>query len=154
MRYPKIEVNFKVKHEMKIGELAERTGIPASTIRYYEREGLLPKAQRGANGYRDYNDCAPERLELIQLGQSLGFSLDTIRALTALQGDAQKDELLAQLEVRLQEVDRLSAILDAQRQSLRQTMAQLQSAWPQGASVRHRILARHRDQMDDSPAPA
>jgi DNA-binding transcriptional MerR regulator len=154
MPYPKLEVNFKVKHEMKIGELAERTGIPASTIRYYEREGLLPKAQRGANGYRDYNDCAPERLELIQLGQSLGFSLDTIRALTALQGDAQKDELLAQLEVRLQEVDRLSAILDAQRHSPLQTMGQLQAACPQGASVRHRILACHRDRADDTPAPA
>jgi DNA-binding transcriptional MerR regulator len=130
---------------MKIGELAERTGIPASTIRYYEREGLLPKAQRGANGYRVYDGCAPERLELIQLGQSLGFSLDTIRALAALQGDAQKDGMLATLETRLQEVERMSAILDAQRLSLLQTKEQLQSAWRQGEGLRHKILARHRD---------
>jgi DNA-binding transcriptional MerR regulator len=62
MGYPKLEVNFKVKHQMKIGELAERSGIPASSIRYYEKEGLLPKAQRGANGYRVYQDGAIDRM--------------------------------------------------------------------------------------------
>lgn len=118
MRYPKLEVNFKVKRKMKIGELAERSGVPASTIRYYEKEGLLPKAQRGANGYRDYQDGALERLDLIQLGQNLGFSLDTIRTIVALQGDALKDALLGQLEARLEEIDRLRAILDAQRSSV------------------------------------
>jgi DNA-binding transcriptional MerR regulator len=104
--------------DMKIGELAERTGIPASTIRYYEREGLLPKAQRGANGYRVYQAAALDRLDLIQLGQNLGFSLDAIRTITALHGDALKDALLGQLEARLEEIDRLSAILAAQRSSV------------------------------------
>jgi DNA-binding transcriptional MerR regulator len=103
---------------MKIGELAERTGIPASTIRYYEKEGLLPKAQRGANGYRVYQAGTLDRLDLIQLGQNLGFSLDTIRTIIALQGDALKDALLGQLEARLEEIDRLSAILAAQRSSV------------------------------------
>ena len=118
MRYPKLEVNFKVKRNMKIGELAERSGIPASTIRYYEKEGLLPKAQRGANGYRVYQDGALERLDLIQLGQKLGFSLDTIRTIAALHGAALKDALLGQLDARLAEIDRLRAILDAQRVSV------------------------------------
>jgi MerR family copper efflux transcriptional regulator len=118
MSYPKLEVNFKVKRPMKIGELAEKSGIPASTIRYYEKEGLLPKARRGANGYRVYQDSALERLELIQLGQNLGFSLETIRTIAALQGDALKDALLGQLDARLQEIDRLRAILDAQRSSV------------------------------------
>jgi DNA-binding transcriptional MerR regulator len=103
---------------MKIGELAERSGIPASTIRYYEKEGLLPKAQRGANGYRVYQDGALDRLDLIQLGQKLGFSLDAIRSVVALQGDALKDALLGTLEARLQEIDRLSAILADQRSSV------------------------------------
>jgi DNA-binding transcriptional MerR regulator len=103
---------------MKIGELAERTGIPASTIRYYEKEGLLPKAQRGANGYRVYQAYALERLDLIQLGQKLGFSLDAIRSITTLQGEALKDALLGQLDARLEEIDRLRAILDEQRSSV------------------------------------
>jgi DNA-binding transcriptional MerR regulator len=112
---------------MKIGELAERSGIPASSIRYYEKEGLLPKAQRGANGYRVYQDGALDRLDLIQLGQKLGFSLEAIKTVVALQGDALKDALLGKLEARLEEIDRLRAILDEQRTSV--------------AAARERVLA-------------
>jgi len=132
MRYPKLEVNFKVKREMKIGELAERSGVPASTIRYYEKEGLLPKAQRGANGYRDYQDGALERLDLIQLGQNLGFSLDAIRTVAGLHGDALKDALLGKLEARLEEIDRLSAILAAQRSSVLDAKERVQAAVASG----------------------
>lgn len=112
---------------MKIGELAARTGMPASTIRYYEKEGLLPKAQRGANGYRVYQASTLERLDLIQLGQKLGFSLEAIKTVAGLQGDALKDALLGQLEARLQEIDRLRAILDGQRSAV--------------AGARERVLA-------------
>lgn len=132
MRYPKLEVNFKVKHEMKIGELAERSGVPASTIRYYEKEGLLPKVQRGANGYRDYQDGALSRLDLIQLGQNLGFSLNAIRTVVALHGDALKDALLGKLEARLEEIDRLSAILAAQRSSVLEAKERVQAAVASG----------------------
>ena len=132
MRYPKLEVNFKVKRKMKIGELAERSGVPASTIRYYEKEGLLPKAQRGANGYRDYQDGALERLDLIQLGQNLGFSLDAIRTVAGLHGDALKDALLGKLEARLEEIDRLSAILAAQRSSVLDAKERVQAAVASG----------------------
>jgi DNA-binding transcriptional MerR regulator len=117
---------------MKIGELAERSGIPASTIRYYEKEGLLPKAQRGANGYRVYQDHALDRLDLIQLGQNLGFSLDAIRSVVALQGDALKDALLGQLEERLTEIDRLRAILDEQRNSVSNAKERVLAALARG----------------------
>jgi DNA-binding transcriptional MerR regulator len=132
MRYPKLEVNFKVKRKMKIGELAERSGVPASTIRYYEKEGLLPKAQRGTNGYRDYQDGALSRLDLIQLGQNLGFSLNAIRTVVALHGDALKDALLGKLEARLEEIDRLSAILAAQRSSVLEAKERVQAAVASG----------------------
>ena len=117
---------------MKIGELAQRTGIPASTIRYYEKEGLLPKAQRGVNGYRVYQDNALERLDLIQLGQNLGLSLDAIRTVSALHGEALKDTLLGKLDARLEEIDRLSAILAAQRKSVVEAKEQVQTAWDRG----------------------
>ena len=117
---------------MKIGELAERSGIPASTIRYYEKEGLLPKAQRGANGYRAYQVSALERLDLIQLGQKLGFSLEAIRTVAALQGDALKDTLLGKLDARLEEIDRLRAILDAQRSAVVEAKARVQTAIASG----------------------
>lgn len=144
MRYPKLEVNFKVKHNMKIGELAQRSGIPASTIRYYEREGLLPKAQRGANGYRVYQDEALERLDMIQLGQNLGFPLETIRTTLTLQGDALKEALAEHMAARLGEIDRLSAILTTQRRSLLDAMQHLQSAWQQGDCARGGALGRAR----------
>jgi DNA-binding transcriptional MerR regulator len=117
---------------MKIGELAQRTGIPASTIRYYEKEGLLPKAQRGVNGYRVYQDNALERLDLIQLGQNLGLSLDAIRTVSALHGEALKDTLLGKLDARLEEIDRLSAILAAQRKSVVEAKESVQAAWDRG----------------------
>jgi len=117
---------------MKIGELAERSGIPASTIRYYEKEGLLPKVPRGANGYRVYQANALDRLDLIQLGQKLGFSLETIRSVAALEGAALKDALLGQLDVRLQEIERLSAILDEQRRSVVEARERVQAAAADG----------------------
>ena len=154
MRYPKLEVNFKVKHKMKIGELAQRSGVPASTIRYYEREALLPKAQRGANGYRAYEDGVLERLDLIQLGQSLGFPLETIRSMLTLQGDAFKDALAEHLTARLGEIDRLSAVLDKQRSALLEARRQLHAAGMQGACVLGGGLACSREREADETAQA
>ncbi|MCO4084514.1 MerR family DNA-binding transcriptional regulator, partial [Pseudomonas aeruginosa] len=47
---------------MKIGELAKRTGCPVETIRYYEREGLLPEPARSEGNYRQYTLAHVERL--------------------------------------------------------------------------------------------
>jgi MerR family transcriptional regulator, copper efflux regulator len=63
-----------------ISELAERAGVPATTLRYYEQAGLLPAA-RSANGYRRYTEDALDRLALIRAGQHLGLPLAQIRAL-------------------------------------------------------------------------
>ena|SRR3990167_4215572 len=71
---------------MKIGELSERTGLPASRIRYYESHGLLPAADRAPNGYRDYDAAMVNRLRTIDLAKSLGFSLEEISRL--LPGEA------------------------------------------------------------------
>jgi DNA-binding transcriptional MerR regulator len=149
MRYPKIEVNFKVKHNMKIGELADRSGIPASTIRYYEREGVLPKAERGANGYRVYQGAALERLQLIQAGQNLGFSLEAIRAVMKLQGGALQDGLLQGLEARIGEIDRMTATLNAQRRSLLDTVERLKQAWAEGECLDNTELALNRQHCAD-----
>ena len=50
---------------MRIGELAGELGVSADTLRFYERSGLLPRPQRGENGYRDYGPLDAERLRLI-----------------------------------------------------------------------------------------
>lgn len=50
---------------MRIGELAQRLGTTADAVRFYERRGLLPRAERADNGYRDYTDSDAQRLRLL-----------------------------------------------------------------------------------------
>lgn len=61
-----------------IGELAERTGVSAATIRYYEGLGLLRPPARSTAGYRRYSGEAIEELTFIRKAQALGFSLEEI----------------------------------------------------------------------------
>ncbi|MEU4360396.1 MerR family transcriptional regulator [Promicromonospora sp. NPDC023987] len=69
--------------ELKIGELAERSGVPASTLRYYEAEGLLP-ATRAGNGYRLYGQQALDRLAFITQAKHLDLPLTDIRELATV----------------------------------------------------------------------
>ena len=64
---------------MRIGELARRSGLSSSRIRFYEAEGLLNVVSRKANGYRDYPADALMILGIIVGAQRTGFSLDEIR---------------------------------------------------------------------------
>jgi DNA-binding transcriptional MerR regulator len=66
---------------MKIGELAKRTGLAPSRIRFYEAQGLLRAVSRRANGYREYPPEAFRTLGIITCAQQTGFSLDEIRQL-------------------------------------------------------------------------
>lgn len=59
---------------LKIGEIARRSGLPASTLRYYESIGLLEPPPR-VGGQRVYDEAALDRLRVIALAQSVGFSL-------------------------------------------------------------------------------
>jgi DNA-binding transcriptional MerR regulator len=63
---------------MKIGDLAKTAGVSTQTIRFYEREGLLPKAMRGANGYRCYEVGMVERMGFIRSCADAGFTLREI----------------------------------------------------------------------------
>ncbi len=65
---------------MTIGELAAETGLPASTIRYWEKIGVLPKTTR-ISGQRRYAPDAVNRLAVLQLARSCGFRLDEMRHL-------------------------------------------------------------------------
>src|SRR4051812_33257479 len=99
---------------MKIGELAEKSGMAPSAIRFYEQSGLLPAPERGANGYRVYADTALKRLRLIQLAQNLGFSLDSLRCAFADGDNFSKADLLGRLDGRVREIDELIAGLRTQ----------------------------------------
>ena len=69
---------------LTIGRVAAQAGTTPDTLRYYEREGLLPRATKGANGYRLYPPAAVTQLVFIRQAQACGFSLAEIRQLQAM----------------------------------------------------------------------
>lgn len=70
---------------MQIGELARQSGVHLETIRYYEREEILPRPARLSNGRRVYSIADARRLGFIRHARELGFELSQVRALLALQ---------------------------------------------------------------------
>ena len=96
--------------EYRISQLAERTGFPASTLRYYEQAGLLPEAPRTPGGYRSYDDRAVERLRLVARAKHLGLPLAEIRELAGIWDTGScagvQRRLTALLATRIADVDR------------------------------------------------
>ncbi|MFT5201222.1 MAG: MerR family mercuric resistance operon transcriptional regulator [Candidatus Aldehydirespiratoraceae bacterium] len=72
---------------MNIGELSAICGVPAQTIRFYERRGLLAEPQRQSNGYRIYDDGAAERIAFIRRAQSAGLTLTEIGGVLDVRSD-------------------------------------------------------------------
>ena len=68
--------------DLKIGEVAARSGIAASAIRYYESEGLIPRADR-RSGRRVYSESILDQLALIDLARRAGFRMSEIKQLVA-----------------------------------------------------------------------
>jgi Cd(II)/Pb(II)-responsive transcriptional regulator len=75
---------------LKIGGLAKRTGSLVETIRYYEREGLLPAPARSEGNYRLYGTAHVERLQFIRHCRSLDMTLDEIRNLLSFRDDPEE----------------------------------------------------------------
>lgn len=76
---------------MKIGELASASATPIETIRYYEREGLLPPPERTAGNYRVYDQAQLQRLQFIRYCRGLDMSLDEVRTLLRVKDDLGAD---------------------------------------------------------------
>lgn len=72
---------------LSIGQLAKAAQVNIETVRYYEREGLLPRPARRASGYRRYPSATVTRLQFIRRSKELGFSLKEIAELLALRVD-------------------------------------------------------------------
>lgn len=106
---------------MKIGELAQRTGVPIDTVRYYERQGLLPQPERRPSGYRSYQSGDVTRLRFVRRAKALGFTLEEIRELLELSGRREDDmgSLKAAAEHKLADVEAKLAELARIRDGLR-----------------------------------
>ncbi len=105
---------------MKIGTLAERTELPAKTIRYYESIGLIVNAARTDNGYRDYSESDVATLKFVSRSRRLGFSIKKVAELLALWNDQERSSAtvkslaldhIREVEVKISELESLRATL-------------------------------------------
>ena len=99
---------------MTIGRLAKQAGVNIDTIRYYERNGLIPAPMRRASGYREYGAADAARLRFILRAKDLGFTLSEIGELLSLSADRdvrgvkrRAEEHLTQVEQKIKELQRM-----------------------------------------------
>lgn len=105
---------------MDISEVARRSGVPASALRYYERKGLITSLEReGAR--RQFAPAVLDQLALVALGQAAGFSLDEIRTMFTPQGEPSIDRSM--LSAKADELDRMVKRLKAMSDGLRHAAA-------------------------------
>ena len=121
---------------MRIGGLAGISGVAASTLRFYESNGLLPAPRRAGNGYRDYPEDTLERIGMIRLAQSLGFNLEQIRKVMSSRGsDGSHELIMLGLQGRLEEIEQLQAKLAEQRAGILEMLERMQGSSGTGTCV-------------------
>lgn len=107
---------------MSIGELARSAGVPISTLRFYERRGLLRPASRSRAGYRRYVESDVVRVRFLRRAQELGFRLSELDALLQLSEgrDLARDEVerlgrskLAEIETCIEDLRRVHGALES-----------------------------------------
>lgn len=106
---------------MSIGRIARATGVAATALRFYEREGVLSPTRRTGAGYRLYDRRALEQLEFIRSAQAVGFTLDDIRTLLRFDGGQERafrkdvqgliEARLGELEQKMRDLTRVRATL-------------------------------------------
>ena len=115
---------------MLISELADRSGVKTSTVRFYERRGLLPEPARSTGGYREYADSDVALVRFLQRGQGLGFTLaelDELTSVTRLANAAASttgEPMVLSGEISARGVEKLAEI-DARIEDLRRVRAAL-----------------------------
>ena len=123
---------------LRAGALARLTGVSTDTLRIYEKKGLLPKASRSANGYREYSAQAATRVRVVRQAVALGFTLDELVRIFKVrdQGGAPCRDVralagvkLTQLDARLEELARARVRL----QAVLSRWDEILAATPQGA---------------------
>lgn len=114
---------------MKIGRIASDAGVSVDTVRFYERRGVLPAAERRPSGYREYPASTVERIRMARALQQLGFTLDEIiDALSAHDaGNATCGSELWRLEAAVERIDVRIAELRRTRRALISTIADCQA---------------------------
>ncbi len=135
---------------VRISEVVARSGVPATTLRYYETIGLI-EARREANGYRSYDDTVLERLTFIEAAKALSLPLSEIAGLlVVVEGETctqVREALAPRLADRLREVDEHLTALRRLRDQLAEATQRVTACPDSGASCRSECaLLGDRDQ--------
>ena len=130
-----------------IKKVSEMTGLSIPTIRYYDKEGLLPDLQRKESGYRVFSDRDLEAIDLIECFKESGLTIREIRHFMSLvrQGDVTLDERLAIYQMHIARLEeRLAAVQNALEHS-RRTLAFYEIAAKTGSeeTAKDLYLARY-----------
>lgn len=138
---------------MKISELARRSGMSASRIRFYEASGLI-SARRLGNGYRDYTEQTLHALDIISCGQQAGFSLEEMLKLMPdpTQGTDNHTRLLDSLRRKVTEIEAMQQRLAQNRVRLLEIIAGIEGK-PESMGCEEnaqRILAGWRERDDEA----
>ena len=106
---------------MRIGELAERTGLSTKALRYYESIGVLPEPARTPSGYRDYSAEAQDVILFVRSAQAVGLSLGEIREILAYRdrGETPCAHVVDLIRRRATAIDDQVAALERTRRELR-----------------------------------
>jgi len=107
-----------------MGALARAAGVPTSTVRYYERVGLLTPEGRSGGNYRSYTDRSLERLRFIRAAQTNGFTLDDVKRLFQFQDGVLNScqEVQSLIEARLRDLEERLEQLQTVRSMLRTSL--------------------------------
>jgi DNA-binding transcriptional MerR regulator len=135
---------------LRIGEIAERSGVTPRTIRYYEELGLLPRTEREHGKHRSYTESDVERLrEVTRLRDLLGLSLDELRSMiTAEDARAEVRRRFQETdsrEERLELLDRALPHIDTQLRLVRRRLDELQELEADLVERRKRVQRRRRE---------
>lgn len=122
---------------MRISELAELAGVPTSTVRYYERVGLLASPDRTASGYRDYGEDAATRLLFISRARRMGLSCDQVTSLLPIWANTNCGATQV----------RVTRLIEEKQAEIADRIAELEQFSAQLADVRARLEA-------EAPPPA
>ena len=118
--------------KLTISRLARLGGVNLETIRYYEREGLLPHPPRTRAGYRIFPPDTARRLRFIKRAQQLGFSLTEIRELLTLRlkPGTKRDQIRARAEAKISDIEQKIQTLTAMKRALAQLTTQCSGCGP------------------------
>ena len=107
---------------MNISDIAQRTGLTAKTIRFYEEKGIISPPDRAENGYRQYHQLHVDELHLIRRSRLVGFTLDESRELLAFSRDPHRrsadvkqkaEQKLVEIDEKIHELQQMKQTLEA-----------------------------------------